>query len=200
MIIHPHPHPSPGATAWAMVRQGWFAPIAALVGLFDIALAIGVATESDGKMPGQAIGPVVLAFLAIGLFAGLWLRVRIARAASVTTPLRPDPRPMRSRGAVATLVIVALVAAALVGPAGGSRPPILVGLVLLALAVLVAVGMVVRQSLRAADPRDRAALAEGLVIAGTLPALAMFWLVIPAIAAIAVIAGVLGSAPRLRSA
>jgi hypothetical protein len=44
------------------------------------------------------------------------------------------------------------------------------------------------------------ATADGLVLVGTLPALAMFWLVVPAVLAVAVIVGVLTSRPRTAAA
>ena len=60
-------------------------------------------------------------------------------------------------------------------------------------------GAVVR-AVRSSDLADKAGLADGLIIVGTFPALAMFWMVIPTILALIVIGGVLGTSPKFRPA
>jgi hypothetical protein len=45
-----------------------------------------------------------------------------------------------------------------------------------------------------------AGVADTFLILGTLPALAMFWMIVPTVLAIAVICGVLGAGPTRRPA
>jgi hypothetical protein len=54
--------------------------------------------------------------------------------------------------------------------------------------------------LRSSNVADKAGLADALIVVGTLPALALFWMAIPPLLALAVIGGVLGTSPRLRAA
>ena len=62
---------APLRSAWAVATQTWFAPIAVLVGVFDLLASIAVIVDDESKMPGQVIGPVVMTVLAISLFTGI---------------------------------------------------------------------------------------------------------------------------------
>jgi hypothetical protein len=60
-----------------------------------------------------------------------------------------------------------------------------------------------RRSRESAPPPARRAspvLADVLIIVGTLPALGLWWMIVPAILALIVIGGVLGTGQRLRGA
>lgn len=61
-------------------------------------------------------------------------------------------------------------------------------------------GRALGRALRSSNIADKAGVADALIIVGTLPALALFWMVIPPLLALAVIVGVLGASPRLRAA
>jgi hypothetical protein len=200
--VTPDPSGSRLRNAWAVVTQNWFAPIAVLVGVFNLMASIAVATEAGGQMPGQVIGPMVMTAFALSIFGGLWLRWRAGRAVAA----RPDPSthefPTVSRGQLGKLaaVLVGSLALLVVGVSTGAGQVFFVGLVLIAGSALVLGGRLLVRALRSADMADKAALANGMIIAGTLPALAFFWMVVPALLAIAVIYGVLGTSPRVRSA
>ncbi len=75
-----------------------------------------------------------------------------------------------------------------------------VGLGILAICAVVSGGRAVVRAVRSSDVADRAGLADGLIVVGTFPALAMFWMVIPPILALLVIGGVLGTSPKFRPA
>ena len=198
----PDPSGSRLRNAWAVVTQNWFAPIAVLVGVFNLLLSIGVATEADGKMPGQVIGPIVMTVFALSIFGGLWLRWRAGRARALRPDLAarvPEAVSGRQIGLLAALLVGSL-ALLVVGVSTDTGYVFFVGLVLIAGSVLVLGGRLLVRALRSADMADKAALANGMIIAGTLPALAFFWMVVPALLAIAVIYGVLGTSPRVRSA
>jgi len=198
----PDPHGSRLRNAWAVVTQNWFAPIAVLIGVFDVLTSIAVATEADGKMPGQVIGPIVMGALALSIFGGLWLRWRSGRLVAA----RPDPAtrvPIRvgSRQiAILAAILVLSFGLLVVGVSTGGVPVFFTALVLVGGTALVFGGRAVVAAVRSSDDADRGALASGMIIVGTLPALALFWMVVPAVLAIAVIAGVLGTSPRIRPA
>lgn len=185
---------------WAVVTQNWFAPLAVLVGIFDVLTAIGVATDDNGKMPGQAIGPVILVAFAALLFGGLWLRWRAgcAQVARSADPARTVVPARWLAGAVALLVVC--LAVMVIGVSAGSRAPFFAGFGLLAGAGLVVAVWGTRRALRSVDPGTRVALADGMIVVGVLPALALFWMVVPALVALAVIVGVLTTNPRVRPA
>ena len=191
---------------WSVMTQAWFAPIAVLVGLFDLLVGIAVRNEDRAKMPGQVIGPICTTALALSLFTGLWMRWKSGRETTAST--RPvvatDETAKRApMGSVLRLMVVTAgltVALAMltVGTATGSRALFFLARMLIVLTVLrLAVPVLVR-SLRSRDRRARSQLADAMVIAGTFPALALFWMVVPALLAIAVIAGVVGTGPRIR--
>ena len=183
---------------WATATSAWFTPIAALLGVLNVLGAVLVAIDRSGKMPGQVIGPVIMVSLAASLFAGLWLRWSSSAGASAT-PLQAT----RSRKAAIALIALCVVTFA-VG---------LTWLFPLAIVPLGGVGaLVVVAGRRSA--RQRAAMtapiraarrqglvtADALIIIGVLPALALFWMVIPPILAVIVIGGVIGTGVRPRRA
>jgi hypothetical protein len=191
-----------GRTVWSVLTQAWFAPLAALVATFDALTAIAVATEQDGKMPGRAIGPVILATLAVALFGGLWLRARGTGMAGRTASAGHGPPDVRATVPVLPVVAVLglVLVLLLVGVSTNSVPVFLGGLGVLAAAAIAAGVRVIARARRTRAPRDLGLLGDGLVLAGTLPALAFFWMVIPPLLALAVIAGVLGTGARTRPA
>src|SRR5262249_25837084 len=73
----PEPRGSRLRNAWAVATQRWFAPLAILVLLFDVLLAINVISE--GKGSGQIVGPILLSLCAAAIGSGLWLRWRASR-------------------------------------------------------------------------------------------------------------------------
>ena len=176
--------------AWATLIQAWFTPVAALIGAFNVVLAIGIALEPGGTMPGRALGPAVLLLLAAGLFGGLYLRWASGFGAAGT------PRPSRARAATAAVGGLATVAVAygVVGfagfAAGGVAIAIGVGLMLIAVRS--------RRDRVPGSPRSFVLLADLFIIVGTLPALAFFWMVVPPVLALIVIGGVIGTGPRTR--
>lgn len=172
--------------AWATLVQAWFTPIAALVGVFNVMLAVGVLRDPEGTMPGRVVGPVVLTLLAIAMGAGLHLRwaARFGDAGS-----RPSSGylAMRAAGGLAALA-VAVGAVGLVGVIGG------------AVTLVLAVGVVLLATRRSSGPRPAPSVlvADVLIIVGTLPSLVFFWLVFPTVLALIVIAGVIGTGPGTR--
>lgn len=175
--------------AWATLIQAWFTPVAALVGAFDVLLAIGIARDPLGTMPGRALGPAVLLLLAAGLFAGLYLRWASAFGAEGTSRLSGSP----ARGAAIALATVA-VAYAVVGFAGFAAGGI---------ALVAGLGFTILATRSRRDPptessRSNVLLADVFIIVGTLPALAFFWFIVPPLLALLVIAGVLGTGPGTR--
>ena len=191
---------SPLRAAWAVLTQTWFAPIAVLVGVFDLLASVAVIVDDDAKMPGQAIGPIVMTLLAVALFTGLWLRWRIGRAVAARGP-EPEPAA-RDRWGLGLWVGVLVLAFAMltVGVSTGTATAYFVALGLLVGVAVVAGGRSLVRALRSTDLSDRAGLADGLVVIGTLPALAFFWMIIPALLALAVIGGVFGTNARPRPA
>lgn len=167
--------------AWAATTQAWFAPAAALLVIYNVALAVAIGTEDAGTAPGNVVGPVLLVVLAMCLAAGLLLRSAQPhgdRAAATG----------RGRTALAAGVAVALLLLLLVIGVDGRPVLLAAGLVL----VVVVAGVVARRP-------SSSVLADGLVLVGTLPALAFFWLVVPALLALVVIVGVLGTTPAHRA-
>jgi hypothetical protein len=158
-----------------VLTQAWWAPVAALVVVFDVALAVGVLADDGSTMPGRVVGPVLVLTAALALAVGLVVRVRGARAGA----------PHGARWAALAITAAAVLSVTLGGP-----------VVLLASGLVVVAGLtvLVRGTVRST------ATADGLVLVGTLPALAMFWLVVPAVLAVAVIVGVLTSRPRTAAA
>jgi hypothetical protein len=185
---------------WATATQAWFTPIAVLVGLFNLLFALGVAFEADGKMPGRAVGPVLLTGFAVAMFAGLGLRWRTQfdarRAASTQAFTPPGPSPVRYRLLAAGMAAagVLLLAVGVVGSMFGA----LAGVLLLTGAAVFAL-RTPRTAITPKVPGARAMmLADVLIVIGTLPSLAIFWLVIPAILGLVVIGGVIGTGPSTR--
>jgi hypothetical protein len=193
--------PSRLRTTWGVVTQNWFAPLALLVAGFDALFAIAVATEADGKMPGRAVGPVILVAFAALVVGGLWLRWR-AGCARAATPVADLPRLPVSRWWIAGgfgLLVVCL-ALLVVGVSAGSPGVFFLVFGLLAVAALAVGGVGTVRAVRSSDPAHRVALADGMIVVGVLPALAMFWMIVPSLVAIAVIVGVLTTNPRVRPA
>jgi hypothetical protein len=188
--------------AWATVTQSWFTPVAVLVGVFDVLAAVYVIADEDGKMPGQAIGPVVLCLFAVAMFTGLWLRWR-SQFDPEAAPRSRDRRTRRDAIWMRALVLVAVVFFA-VGMIG-----LTVGLVggVLALAAVVVIGArrsrpeaVVTPAPPSAPRTQSIVLPDVLIVVATLPALALFWMVFPTILAIVVIGGVIGTGAGARRA
>ena len=166
---------------WAAMTQAWFAPAAALLVVFNVGLAVAIGTEDAGKAPGNVVGPVLIVVLGLCLATGLLMRSAGARGEGAAAT-------WRGRTAVAAgLALALLVLLAIIGV--GGRPVLLAaGLVLVA----VVAGVVSRRP-------SSSVVADGLVLVGTLPALAFFWWVVPALLALIVIVGVLGAMPARRA-
>ncbi|MFA5883661.1 MAG: hypothetical protein WDA60_07410 [Acidimicrobiia bacterium] len=198
----PDPNGSPLRNAWAVVTQNWFAPIAVLIGVFDVLASIAVLTEADGKMPGKVIGPIVMTMLALSIFGGLRLRWRAGRARALGPGRAATPTHAVSGRQLALLaaILVGSLALLVVGASAGAISIFFIGVVVLGGSAFVLGGRLLVRAIRSSDEADKAALAAGMIIVGTLPALALFWMVIPPLLAIAVIAGVLGTSPRVRTA
>ncbi|MBM3658771.1 MAG: hypothetical protein FJW95_04620 [Actinobacteria bacterium] len=194
-----HRTPTRLRTTWSVVTQNWFAPLAVLVAIFDVLLAIGIATEKDGKLPGQAIGPVVLIALAALLVAGLWLRWRAGEARAQRTGSVAAAVPTRWIAGLVAVLVVSL-ALLVVGVSTGSLVFFFVAVSVLKVVVLVLATVGITRAVRSADPGARVTLANGMIIAGVLPALLFFWMIVPALIALAVIVGVLTTNPRVRPA
>lgn len=189
--------------AWAAATQAWFAPAAAVVLLFNVGLAVGILADGDSTMPGRVGGPMFL--FAFGAVMGIGLRLRWAsrypggrESAGVRTSR------IRSTGLVYALAIVATLTIA--GGAVGSIAALVAGVVTL---VALGFGLVAsrRSSRRTADVvapapaaggAERVVLADALIIVGTLPAFAFFWIVVPAVVALVVVVGVVGTGPGAR--
>ena len=158
--------------------------------------------DENGKMPGQAIGPVLLCLFAVAMFTGLWLRWR-SQFDAESAPGSGDRRTRRDAIATRVLVLVAVVLFA-VGMIGFT-----VGLVGGVLALIAVVVIRTRRSRREelvtpAEPivprTQSIVLPDVLIIVATLPALGLFWIVVPALLAIVVIGGVIGTGPGARRA
>jgi hypothetical protein len=196
----PQPHESRWRNAWAVVTQRWFAPVAVMVIVFDLLFAIAVVKE--GKGSGRILGPVLLVLCAAAIAIGLRLRWRTVRViTSRPAPINGARRAVSNRTIAALFVALGIALALLViGVSTGSASVFFVALGCSAIAALAFGGRAVVRALRSSDAADRAGLADGLVIVGTFPALAMFWMIVPPILALVVIGGVLGTSPKLRPA
>ena len=197
----PEPNESHLRNAWAVVTQRWFAPVAVLVMLFDLLFAIAVINE-DGSNSGQVIGPILLTLCAVAIGTGLWLRWRAVRViTSRPAPAGEVRRAVTTRTIAALLaILVVTLALLIIGVSAGSVSVFFAAFGLLVVAALgFGTGAVVR-AVRSSDLADKAGLADGLIIVGTFPALAMFWMVIPTILALIVIGGVLGTSAKFRPA
>lgn len=153
-----------------VLTQAWWAPVAGVVLLFDVMLAVAVLADDGSTMPGRVVGPVLVLLAAVAMATGMVIRLRGTAASGARSP-----------GLAAIAITAAVLAAVVLG-----------GPVVLVFAGLVIVGSVaflVQGAVRSA------AVAPALVLLGTLPALAMFWLVVPALLALVVIVGVLTSRP-----
>lgn len=164
----------------AALSQAWWAPVAALVVVFDVGFAAAVLADDGSTMPGRVVGPALVLVCATALAIGLSVRV-----AGAGTP-GPHPAPYAAAALVSVAVLASLVAGITVGG------PLFLGLA--AVTVVASLTVLARSTVRSAGVGD------ALVLVGTLPALAMFWLVIPALLALAVIVGVLTSRPRTAAA
>ena len=189
---------TPLRDAGAVLTQSWFAPLAVLLGVFDLLASIAVLFDDSSKMPGQLVGPIVMTALALGLFTGLRLRWRTGRVDAPGPEVLADSHRVRI-GVIAALLALAF-ALLTVGVSTGTATAYFVALgLLVGVAVLFGETALVK-ALRTRDLAHRAGLADALIVAGTLPALAFFWMIIPPLVALAVIGGVLGTNPRLRVA
>jgi hypothetical protein len=197
----PEGHESHLRNAWAVVTQRWFAPVAVLVIVFDLLFAIAVIQE-DGSNSGQVIGPVLLVLCALAIGTGLWMRWRAARVISThASPAGTARREVSNRTIAGLLAVLGVTLALLViGVSAGSVAVFFLALILVGGCALAFGGRFVVRALRSSDVGDRVGLADGLIVVGTFPALAMFWMVIPPILALIVIGGVLGTGPRFRPA
>ena len=186
--------------AWATVTQAWFTPIAALVALFDIVMAVGIAFDENSKMPGQLIGPLLMALLAIGIITGLWIRWR-SQFDDAATPVRDTANARRSMLKLRFLLVAAVVAIA-AGLVVVAPLLLVAGILTLVLTGLLAFrrGREAREGAPPAPRRASPVLADVLIIVGTFPALGLWWMIVPALLALIVIAGVIGTGPRLRRA
>ena len=151
------------------------------------------------------IGPVILLALTIALFAGLRLRWRAGQSPTVVdrpAVVAPDASgsTLGARiglGFVALLAVVAVAVGVM-----GSVFLLLAGVLALAGVAAIAgrrraAGMQPRAPKRSAGA-EHVMLADVLIIIGTLPALALWWIVIPTILALLVIGGVIGTGPGTR--
>lgn len=155
----------------AAMTQAWWAPLAALVLLFDVGFAAVILADEDSTMPGRVGGPLLVLAAATAMAIGL--SVRVAGAGT---------RGPRHAPYAALAIAVAFVTVATIGG--------LVIVVLAAVTVVAALAVLSRGTVRSAG------VADALILVGTLPALAMFWLVFPALVALAVVVGVLTSRSR----
>lgn len=200
---------------WATVTQAWFTPLAVLLGVFNLVAAVWIAAfDSEAKMPGQAIGPIFLAGFAISMFTGLWLRWRSTvepRAARVVDE-KSEARSSRFSAVLLGLAISAI--GLIVLGVLTTMLSAVVGVPLLIVVVFVALR---RRQARAGAVASTApgqpavgepevgrgsrsvVLADALIVVGTLPAIGLWWMVVPPLVAVAVIAGVIGTAPGARS-
>jgi hypothetical protein len=190
--------------AWATVTQSWFTPLAVLVGVINVLFALFVILDGNGKMPGQAIGPVLLCLLAAAMFTGLWLRWREQFDGEDAPVVAASP----SRHTGLALLVLALAGVVLIVIGlMTSGLGFAIGVFMLAVAAVVAVGLRRRRVSSLSAPtqsRTRAntpvVLSDVLIIVATLPSLALFWTVIPPLVALVVIGGVIGTGPRARRA
>src|SRR5680860_679612 len=129
--------------------------------------------------------------------APLRRRASAATPASVSTPAARRYSELMAPTITAATVVA--VAAVIVGAMSS--------LYLLAAGVLTLAGVAALARRRSGAPRihqartprtEHVMLADVLIIVGTLPALGMWWLIVPAVLALIVIGGVIGTGPRTR--
>jgi hypothetical protein len=120
------------------------------------------------------------------------------------TAAQPEPATLTMPAKIGRGLLILFGVAAVVFGATGSGFLLIAGV--LALAGVVAITVKRRRHRRHARAPEGPAgtehtvLPDVLMIAGTLPALALWWLVIPAILALLVIGGIIGTGPRRRAA
>ncbi|MEX1008829.1 MAG: hypothetical protein WD271_13410 [Acidimicrobiia bacterium] len=190
--------------AWESATQSWFTPLAVLVGVFNVLMAVYVIVDENGKMPGQAIGPVLLCLFAVAMFTGLWLRWRAQFDGDVAPAFTGSP----ARRSAIVLCVLALVAVVLIAfGLMGSIVALAAGvLTLVAISIVAArrrgqaMPLEATSELRTPPSSQSVVLADALIIVATLPALGLFWMVIPTILAIVVIGGVIGTGRGARRA
>jgi hypothetical protein len=188
--------------AWAVVTQRWFAPLAVLLIAFNLLFALTIVRDDASTMPGRVVGPTFLVAFAVLMAIGLWMRWSAGRELaqrSASADLLRSPVANRTIAALIAVLVLTLVLL-IVGVAGGSALVFFLAIGFLLVCALIFGGRAVMRALRASDLAAKSGLANGLIIVGTLPALAMFWMIIPPLVAFAVIGGVLGTSPRLRPA
>lgn len=202
-----NPNPfRPVRNTWSVFTQAWFAPIAVLLGAFNLLFAFAVATEGGNWDSGNVIGPILLTILAVSMFGGLWLRWRAGRAIKAQPNVVQPPQSLVSAKLLAAVagVLVITLALLIVGISTRSEtrsvPIFFIALVLIGGTALVFGGRAMARAVRSSNLSDKVGLADGMIIVGLLPALAMFWMVIPPLMAIAVIIGVVGTGARFRTA
>lgn len=194
--------------AWASVTQSWFTPIAALLGVFNLVAAVMVVGDPDGKMPGQVIGPLFLVGFAVAMFSGLWLRWRARSGMRIERerPSRSDSPDSIRRLTTPLLLGLAFVAIAFIILGMMVSPlPLVVGVAMLIVVLIASVRrwqVGVESSKSGPVDQSRSArglvLADVLIVAGTLPAIGLWWMVVPPILALVVIGGVIGTQPGSR--
>ena len=185
--------------AWAVISQAWFTPIAALIGLFNVVMAVGVFLQPEGTAPGNVIGPIIMLGLAFGLFAGLRLRYRVTVAFRAPGFSAEGTAPSQLGQTLAVVGLAVLSVFLLAVGVVGSFFALGTGLAGLGL-----VAFLLFRGRRPENPAlgseqatgNQLTLSTVLIVAGTLPSLAIFWLIIPALASIAVIIGLIVTRPR----
>jgi hypothetical protein len=197
---NPAPRESRLRNVWAVATQRWFAPLAVLLTIFNVLFAIAVIKE--GKGSGQVVGPILLTLCTAAIATGLWLRWRAVRViTSRPAPIDTSRRAVSNRTIAGILGVLGLTLALLIiGVSTGAASVFFMALGVLAIAAIVFGVRAVTRAVRSSDLAARAGLADGLIIVGTFPALAMFWMIVPLILALIVIGGVLGTSPKFRPA
>jgi len=172
-----------------------------LLGLFNVAGGVRVATDGQSTMPGRVIGPAIMLSLGVAIFAGLWLRWQ-SRYAVRGQALGGA---LSARHGAALSVLAGLGIAAVIFGAMGSAMVLVLGVAALFGVAVAATRFRSRAATGPAqEPRpgrshSPSGLPDVLIVAGVLPSLGLFWMVIPPILALVVIAGVIGTGPHLRS-
>jgi hypothetical protein len=162
-----------------VLTQAWWAPVAALVALFDVLFGLAVLADEGSSMPGRVVGPVLCMAAAVAVLVGLRLR------GNAPAPAAAAAGSGRLKAGLAGLFLVAAGTALVVG--GGPLFAIIGAVVVLgALAV----------TSRTLGAGSNVGAGNALILLGMLPALAMFWLIAPALLALAVIVGVVTGRPR----
>jgi hypothetical protein len=112
------------------------------------------------------------------------------------------PRNRVPTGIVAGLCALLVMSCGLlvVGVSSGASAFFFVAFAVVGVTALALVSVAITRAVRSSEPGSRLALFDGMIIVGVIPALAMFWMVIPALVAIAVIVGVVTTNPRVAPA